>query len=532
MDIYTIHAQTFLDWLLHSTCQASLFICLVLLVQRVLRNQLNIRARYLMWLILVVHMALPWAPQSHLSVYNLLPHAPAQGYKVHKGPGTEGGSMYFTVEDEIAAIKSQDSAGAASATRMRLFADSKSKDRIVICLSLFWLVGAGFLTVWILACNMRILRVIRRTCPVTNPEILELLDDCRQQMGTHRSVRVIATDLVCGPALFGLVRPYLLLPDRVLVDMDRNELRYIFLHELAHLRRYDIFFGMVTSVLHILHWFNPLVGYGLRRMRADQELACDGLALSRLNTHEAAAYGHTVLRLIEQLLKSRSRFMLTGFLGGRARIKQRLAMISRFTKETYRYSPLAIVIIGILGYIGLTDRLNTEQIAHARPKEVRSTVPRALPVASDTVDEYPNVQRIYIRHLETGQYLIASGNIVDCDSKPGEAGLWEARWFDGSISLGHGGDVLLYSVSESKYLKSDEQGNLTLSQLAPDVWAYWIVHANPLGVQVISQEFESGYLRMEEQGQVKAVTFGRDLRSQWDIIQLDRDEETKDNVNK
>ncbi|UCC99631.1 MAG: hypothetical protein JSW66_07040, partial [Phycisphaerales bacterium] len=281
----------------------------------------------------------------------------------------------------------------------------------------------------------------------------------------------------------------------------------------------------------VLHWFNPLIGYGLLRMRADRELACDGLALSRLHPNETSAYGRTVLCLIEQLSGSRSRLTLTGFLGDRARITQRLAMISRFTKQTYRWSPVAIVLIGLLGVIGLTNRLTADRLAQARPEVVRPTEPDVLPEVSATAHEYANLKRIHIRHLETGQYLIANGNGVDCDTEPGEAGLWEAR-YDGDHGLGHGGDVLLYSVSEAKYLKSDKQGNLVLGQLSRDAWAYWIVHASPLGVQVISQEFEHGYLRADEQGRVKAVAFGRGLPSQWDIIQLGRDTETADSLNK
>ncbi|MHC4568002.1 MAG: M56 family metallopeptidase [Planctomycetota bacterium] len=75
MDALAIHASTFLDWLLRTTGQASLLICLVLLAQRLLRRQLGVRARYLLWLVVVARMALPWAPQSGLSVYNLVPGA-------------------------------------------------------------------------------------------------------------------------------------------------------------------------------------------------------------------------------------------------------------------------------------------------------------------------------------------------------------------------------------------------------------------------------------------------------------------------
>jgi len=539
IDALAIHVHTPIGWLLRTTCQASLMICLVLFVQIVLRRRLGVRARCFLWLLVLIRMALPWAPQSRLSVYNLVPRAPLQGYGTFIRPA-EGADKRSTITDDSPATKMLDRSGTVAhdtskTTSGKRFTSSVMHGltaRTVIFLSLFWLAGVCFLAGYILARNMRILRLVRRVHPVTDPEILDLLDDCRRQMGTRGSVRVIATDRINSPSLYGLVRPHILLPDRILADMDRSELRHIFLHELAHLRRHDILLGTVASALHVLHWFNPLIGYGLRRMQADRELACDGLALSRLHPNETSAYGHTVLRLIEQLPGSRLSLIPAGFLGGKARITQRVDMISRFTKQTYRYSPLAIGLVGLLCCIGLTNRRTVERPVQAQPEVVRPAESHALPETSATITEYTNTRRIHIRHIETDRYLIADGDGVDCDSEPGDAGLWEARWANGSVGLGHGGNVLLYSVSKAKYLTSDEQGNLALSRLDPDAWSYWIVNANPLGVQLISQELKQGYIRMDEQAQVKAVVWGRDLRSQWDIIQLDADTETIDDSNK
>lgn len=118
-----------------------------------------------------------------------------------------------------------------------------------------------------------------------------------------------------------------------------------------------------------LPWFNPLVAYAFQRMRADRELACDGLALSVLEPHETSAYGHTVVRQIERLLLSRPRPVLATFMGEQAWAKRRVSMISRFRREEYRWSPLALALVGALVCVGLTDAYhldppNTEQRSH------------------------------------------------------------------------------------------------------------------------------------------------------------------------
>jgi len=50
---------------------------------------------------------------------------------------------------------------------------------------------------------------------------------------------------------------------------------------LAHLKRRGIYLGWLTSLLQILHWFSPIIWFAFYRMRADWELACDALVLTR-----------------------------------------------------------------------------------------------------------------------------------------------------------------------------------------------------------------------------------------------------------
>jgi len=84
------------------------------------------------------------------------------------------------------------------------------------------------------------------------------------------------------PALFGFVRPRLLLPQGMLETYSLENLRYVFIHELAHLRQRDIYLGWLMALLQVVHWFNPLMWFAFGRMRADRELACDTLAISTL----------------------------------------------------------------------------------------------------------------------------------------------------------------------------------------------------------------------------------------------------------
>ena len=104
---------------------------------------------------------------------------------------------------------------------------------------------------------------------------------------------------VGSPALHGLFRPRLLLPVGFAANFSTVELRFVFLHELAHLKRRDLLMNWAVVLLQVMHWFNPLVWFGFARWRADRELACDAMALEAAGEGQNKEYGRTILRLLD-----------------------------------------------------------------------------------------------------------------------------------------------------------------------------------------------------------------------------------------
>jgi len=239
---------------------------------------------------------------------------------------------------------------------------------VVRILPLAWLLGALALGGYVAVRNFNLWRTIKRERPITDSEILELLEDCKMQMRVQTIVGVIVTDKVKSPALFGFVRPRLLLPQGLIEALDLEELRYVFLHELAHLKRRDIYLGWLVSLLQVMHWFNPLIWFALRRMRTDQELACDGLVLSTMNTDEPPKYGRTIVNLFEQFSQVNYVPSLAGILEEPSQLERRIKMIARFKNNSYRSSPLAVILIIVLACVSLPDAVGSDESTVSWPK--------------------------------------------------------------------------------------------------------------------------------------------------------------------
>src|SRR3954468_22410762 len=74
----SIYLPRFFDWVIETSIMASILVGLILFVKTILRNKLTARWHYLLWLILIVRLLLPWSPDSQYSIYSLL----SNGYKM------------------------------------------------------------------------------------------------------------------------------------------------------------------------------------------------------------------------------------------------------------------------------------------------------------------------------------------------------------------------------------------------------------------------------------------------------------------
>ena len=352
-----------LGWLLDSTVQASVLICLILVVKGLLGKRLPVGWHYCVWLLLVARIVMPWAPPSRISLFNLTPDLGARIAETAVYSEETAPSTVAAFEEDALEATHTTTPEAADAESVVLADDELQVGRRwlgpVEILALIWLAGALVLAGRILAGNIGLWRAVKHQRAVTDHRVLDLLEDCRQQTGVGTLLGLVVTDKVKGPAIFGFVRPRLLLPGGMIETFSLEELRYVFLHELAHLKRHDIGVGWLIAFCQILHWFNPLVWFAFFRMRADRELACDQLALSKINVKESEGYGRTIVRVLETFSQSRRLVALAGVLEDKSQLKRRITMITGFKRSTYRWPVWAVILLVVLGCVALTDARST-----------------------------------------------------------------------------------------------------------------------------------------------------------------------------
>ncbi len=121
-------------------------------------------------------------------------------------------------------------------------------------------------------------------------------------LGVTRPVQMLLDSHRSIPVVWGLWKTRLQLPAKAIGWSD-EQLRSVLLHELAHVRRQDLFVLALTQMVCALYWFNPLVWLAAWRLHVERERACDDLVLA--SGVRASAYAEHLLNVATQLNSSR-----------------------------------------------------------------------------------------------------------------------------------------------------------------------------------------------------------------------------------
>lgn len=101
---------------------------------------------------------------------------------------------------------------------------------------------------------------------------------------------------ITSPQLVGVLRPVLLLPAREAARIGDDDLDMALTHELVHLRRRDLWWGLLPALAQHVAFFHPLLHYAVREYGVAREAAVDAAVVAG-NRHCRGDYGRLLVRL-------------------------------------------------------------------------------------------------------------------------------------------------------------------------------------------------------------------------------------------
>ena len=124
---------------------------------------------------------------------------------------------------------------------------------------------------------------------------LEVFEDCKKELEIKKDIKLILQDKIKTPSLCGIFRTKILITKEVL-DLDRQELKYIFIHELNHYKSNHHIIYIILNLIKRVYWFNPFIHYAIKILKEDLEYATDEKVLE--NLHNRKEYSKTILKIL------------------------------------------------------------------------------------------------------------------------------------------------------------------------------------------------------------------------------------------
>ncbi len=356
------------QFLLAASLKAGILIIMLFAIQLLFSRWLTPKWRHLLWCLVAVRLLLPPVFETDFSIFNL-------GENLKQSETTVVLPQTIPVELEMNAHRATPmvstpavatSTVATSTVATSTFSDMLAKTSLWHVLFGVWSLGAISLLGVICWATIRLHLAIRRHRPSIVPELLTLLEECKDELGVTATVTLIETTAVNAPALLGIIQPKLLLPKGMSQALSSREIRFVFLHELTHLKRRDILINWLVTFAQIIHWFNPLVWLAFIRMHADREQACDESVLLSISEPERKLYGHTLIDLMGTHPAPPAVTGMVGILENHKQLKRRIKMIHQFKNKPAVHALFACFIAICVAAISLTDATAKEDKAEQK----------------------------------------------------------------------------------------------------------------------------------------------------------------------
>jgi beta-lactamase regulating signal transducer with metallopeptidase domain len=163
-------------------------------------------------------------------------------------------------------------------------------------------------------------------------------------LNRRKNVKLVRNPYITTPLLIGLLKPCIMIPD---IDFTESQLRNILLHELTHLRRFDIGVKWLTMIIASVHWFNPLMYFIKKEINHACELSCDEAVIKNLNTEEKQDYGDTLISVVAEH-KYPIGVLQATMCEEKKSLKERLLAIMSHSKKSKLIIMVSVILVGAI----------------------------------------------------------------------------------------------------------------------------------------------------------------------------------------
>ena len=301
--------------------------------------------QYALWAFVVIKLMIPFGFESSLSPLSLLDvsdntavsdtqTASADTYLQNTDTGIlsaeEASGVQDTVTEQAPQISAADASGYTAQNLGNTDSSVKTEINWTVLIFILWALGALVTAALAVLDAAKLKRKMLSRRQMVSMRIARIFCECRKELRLRKNVDLIVQSDNSVPFAINVFCPKVVLPGDIEEQSD-EQIRYILMHELTHIRYGDMFIIASLNILSAIYWFNPFVWICFRLIRKDMETACDCRVLGKLGRHSRREYISTVLQFANRN-EGRRQCAAIGMADGRMTMEQRIHGMFKTTK--------------------------------------------------------------------------------------------------------------------------------------------------------------------------------------------------------
>jgi beta-lactamase regulating signal transducer with metallopeptidase domain len=164
--------------------------------------------------------------------------------------------------------------------------------------AVLWIAGATMVLLRLAVGTWKVGRLAKNGDRVDDGEWLSLTQRLANRLDITRPLTLLRGDKLAVPVTWGVVYPAVLLPpDSVQWPEERR--RFVLVHEMAHVKRFDALTQLLAQIAIAIFWFDPLIWLAAHRMRVEREHACDDYVLR--DGTKPSLYAGELLEMVQSI---------------------------------------------------------------------------------------------------------------------------------------------------------------------------------------------------------------------------------------
>jgi beta-lactamase regulating signal transducer with metallopeptidase domain/peptidoglycan/xylan/chitin deacetylase (PgdA/CDA1 family) len=217
---------------------------------------------------------------------------------------------------------------------LRSYLDTQIPNLLPIAVGL-WMIGVAFFAmrlgggIW----HLRLYKT--RDIEQVDTHWEQTFSSLCEKLELTNKVRLLSSSLVRTPIAIGIIRPLVIIPAGLFLQIHPSELETIIAHELVHIRRYDTLVNIIQSLTETLLFYHPGIWWISRQVGREREFAADADVL-RLFNDSHVTYARALANLEEIRLKTDKQLPRLATAANGGNLMQRIEKILKIETEAGR----------------------------------------------------------------------------------------------------------------------------------------------------------------------------------------------------